>query len=444
MSNLDMGQADPVFQPKPDMPPPATTVGIIGWFRANLFPDWWNSVLTVVGIVIALWVIKGLFTWAVWDAHFLGSERDVCKPNFQIAKDEVTVPGYLPDGSVVEIATTTDRVVVPPGVEPNMRWEHKSVVRTVRAPGTREYAKVTVEQDVVIEGACWIVVSQRFDQFIYGFYPSEERWRPTFVVGLGLVLLIYMLTDGVPYRGWVALTLAIPFPIAAFILLQGDMFGLELVENSKWGGLLLTIIISAVAISGALPLGIALALGRRSQMPIIRMFCIMFIEFLRAVPMITILFMAMVVLPLFLPPGTTFDQLLRVLIGVTLFIAAYTAEVVRGGLQAIPKGQYEAASALGLGYWKMMGLIILPQALKIMIPAIVSLFIGIFKDTTLVQIVGLSDLLTMVQLAVTDANWIGLAKEGYMFCALVFFIFCFSMSRYSMYLERKLHTGHRR
>jgi general L-amino acid transport system permease protein len=158
--------------------------------------------------------------------------------------------------------------------------------------------------------------------------------------------------------------------------------------------------------------------------------------------MITILFMALVVLPLFLPAGTSFDRLLRVLIGVTLFVAAYTAEVVRGGLQALPKGQYEAANALGLGYWKMMRLIILPQALRIMIPAIVSLFIGIFKDTTLVQIVGLNDLLTMVQLAVTDAQWIGLSKEGYFFCGFVFFIFCFSMSRYSMYLERKLHTGH--
>lgn len=444
MSNLDMGDVAPVFEPKPDLPPPATTVGVIGWLRSNLFPDLLNSVLTLLGLSVAIWAIWTLLTWAVWDAHFVGSERDVCKPNFEIAKDEVTLPGTLPDGSIVDIVTTADRVVVPPGVEPNARWTHKTVVRTVRAPGTREYAKVAVEQDVVTEGACWIVVSQRFDQFIYGFYPSDERWRPTFVVGLGLVLLIYMLTDGVPYRGWVAAILAIPFPIVAFILLRGNMLGLEYVDNAKWGGLLLTIIISAVAISGALPLGIALALGRRSQMPIIKMFCILFIEFFRAVPMITILFMAMVVLPLFLPPGTSFDQLLRVLIGVTVFIAAYTAEVVRGGLQAIPKGQYEAAAALGLGYWKMMGLIVLPQALKIMIPAIVSLFIGIFKDTTLVVIVGLSDLLAMAQLAITDAQWIGLAKEVYMFCALVFFVFCFAMSRYSMYLERKLHTGHRR
>lgn len=444
MSNQDISPADPVFQPKPDLAPPATSVGVIGWLRNNLFPDWWNSILTVLGVAFAVWVIWSIFTWAIYDGHFVGSTRDVCKPNFQIAKEEVVLPGYLPDGSVVDIKTTADRVVVPDGVEPNMRWTTKDVTRTVRVPGTREFAKVVVNQDVVIEGACWIVVSQRVDQFIYGFYPKEERWRPTLVVGLGLILLIYMLTDGMPFRGWVALTLAIPFPIAAFILLSGGMLGLEYVDNAKWGGLLLTIVISAVAISGALPLGVALALGRRSQMPIVRMFCIMFIEFFRAVPMITILFMSIVILPLFLPPGTSFDQLLRVLIGVTVFIAAYTAEVVRGGLQAIPKGQYEAAAALGLGYWRMMGLIILPQALKIMIPAIVSLFIGIFKDTTLVVIVGLSDLLQMAQLAVADAQWTGLAKEVYVFCAIIFFIFCFAMSRYSMYLERKLHTGHSR
>ena len=443
MSNIDMGQTSPVFSPKPDLPPPVTEVGVVGWLRKNLFPDWWNTLLTIGGTVLAAWILYSLLNWGVFSAHFVGEDRQACRPNVEIVKDPVVLPGELPDGSFVDIQTTADRVVVPPGVTPNVTWERKLVERPVRAKG-REYAKVLVQQDVIYEGACWVFIGIRFDQFIYGFYPSDERWRPTLVVGLGLLLLIYMLTDGVPYRGSVALFLAIPFPVIAYILLGGGMLGLEEVENSKWGGLLLTIIISAVAIAGALPLGVALALGRRSQMPIIRMVCVIFIEFLRAVPLITILFMAMVVLPLFLPPGTTFDQLLRVLIGVTLFIAAYTAEVVRGGLQAIPKGQYEAASALGLGYWRMMGLIILPQALKIMIPAIVSLFIGIFKDTTLVQIVGLSDLLTMVQLAVTDAQWIGLAKEGYMFCAVIFFLFCFAMSRYSMYLERKLHTGHSR
>ena len=441
MSHTDFGQTPAVFEPKPDLPPPASTVGLIGWLRGNLFPDWFNSALTLVAILALFMIIPPIVNWALLDAHFAGDSRAACKPNVQIVKDKVITQGELPDGSTMELEATADRVVVPEGVTPNVHWTRKLIEGTVRATG-REYAKVEIEQDVIIEGACWVFIGIRYDQFIYGFYPKEERWRPTVVIGVGLLLIIYMLTDGMPHRGRVAMFLLIPFPIIAFFMFSGGVLGMPHVDNAKWGGLVLTIIISAVAITGALPLGIALALGRRSQMPIIRLFCVIFIEFLRSVPMITILFMAMVVLPLFLPPGTTFDQLARVLIGVTLFIAAYTAEVVRGGLQALPKGQYEAAEALGLGYWKMMRLIILPQALKIMIPAIVSLFIGIFKDTTLVQIVGLNDLLTMVQLAVTDAQWIGLSKEGYFFCAFIFFVFCFSMSRYSMYLERKLHTGH--
>ncbi|MBT3369997.1 MAG: amino acid ABC transporter permease [Rhodospirillaceae bacterium] len=441
MSQTDFGETQAVFTPKPDLPPPAITVGIIGWVRGNLLPDWFNGAMTVLALIGLYFVIPPVVNWALLDAHFVGDSRKACKPNVQIVRDQVVTQATMPDGSTMEVTTSADRIVVPEGVVPNVRWERRMVEGVVRGKG-REYAKVVVEKDVVIEGACWVFVGVRFDQFIYGFYPKSERWRPTVVIGIGLLMIIYMLTDGLPHRGRVAMFLLIPFPVIAFFMFSGGVMGMPHVDNSKWGGLVLTIIISSVAITGALPLGVALALGRRSQMPIIRWFCIIVIEFFRSVPMITILFMALVVLPLFLPPGTSFDQLLRVLIGVTIFIAAYTAEVVRGGLAALPTGQYEAANALGLGYWKMMRLIILPQALRIMIPAIVSLFIGIFKDTTLVQIVGLNDLLTMVQLAVTDAQWIGLSKEGYFFCGFVFFIFCFSMSRYSMYLERKLHTGH--
>ncbi|MFP6749029.1 MAG: amino acid ABC transporter permease [Alphaproteobacteria bacterium] len=441
MSQSDFGETAAVFTPKPDRPPPASTVGVVGWVRANLVPDWFNGILTLLAVLLLYALIPPVVNWAVLDAHFIGEGRAACKPNVKFTYERVTTTGYLPDGSTMEVQVNAERIAVPEGVTPNFRWERKMVEGVVRATG-REFAKYVVEKDVVIEGACWVFIGIRFDQFIYGFYPRAERWRPTLVIGVGLLLIFYLLTDGMPQRGRVAAFALIPFPVIAYILFAGDMFGLEKVSNSLWGGLLLTIIISAVAIAGALPLGIALALGRRSTMPVIRWFCIIVIEFFRSVPMITILFMAMVVLPLFLPPGTRFDQLARVLIGVTLFIAAYTAEVVRGGLAALPKGQYEAANALGLGYFKMMRLIILPQALRIMIPAIVSLFIGIFKDTTLVQIVGLNDLLTMVQLAVTDAQWIGLSKEGYFFCGFVFFVFCFGMSRYSMYLERKLHTGH--
>ena len=214
------------------------------------------------------------------------------------------------------------------------------------------------------------------------------------------------------------------------------------IETPLWGGLFLTMVIGVVGIVGSLPIGIVLALGRRSEMPIVRSLCVAFIELWRGVPLITVLFMASVMFPLFLPEGMNFDKLIRALIGVLLFSAAYMAEVVRGGLQAIPRGQYEAAEALGLSYWKSMGLIILPQALKLVIPGIVNTFIGLFKDTTLVLIIGLFDLLGMVQLAGTNPKWLGFATEGYVFAAFAFWIFCFTMSRYSLHLEKKLHTGH--
>jgi His/Glu/Gln/Arg/opine family amino acid ABC transporter permease subunit len=219
---------------------------------------------------------------------------------------------------------------------------------------------------------------------------------------------------------------------------------LPYIETPLWGGLFLTFVIGGVGIVASLPIGIVLALGRRSRMPIVRALCVVFIELWRGVPLISVLFMASVMFPLFLPEGMNFDKLLRALIGVALFSSAYMAEVVRGGLQAIPKGQYEAAQALGLSYWKSMSLIIMPQALKLVIPGIVNTFIGLFKDTTLVLIIGLFDLLGMVQLAATNPDWLGFATEGYVFAALGFWVFCFGMSRYSQAIERKLHTGHKR
>jgi general L-amino acid transport system permease protein len=220
--------------------------------------------------------------------------------------------------------------------------------------------------------------------------------------------------------------------------------GLEPVETSKIGGFLLTIIIGAVGISGSLPIGVALALGRKSKMFIIKTLSVGFIEFIRGVPLITLLFVASTMLSYFLPPGTSFDLLLRVLIMVTLFSAAYLAEVVRGGLQAIPRGQYEAADSMGLKYWQSMRQIVLPQALKISIPGIVNTFIGLFKDTTLVIVIGLLDILGMGRASLADAKWNGLSTEVYISIAVFFFLCCFSMSRYSFYLESRLATGHER
>ena len=291
-------------------------------------------------------------------------------------------------------------------------------------------------------GACWALVRVRFSQFMYGFYPSDQYWRINLSGILLLLAVVPVLFEKVPYRK-IGMLYAAIYPVIAFLLLYGGI-GLPAVETDIWGGLTLNVVVGVTGIVASLPIGIVLALGRRSQMPVVRMLCVAFIEFVRGVPLITVLFMASVVLPLFLPEGVNFNKLLRVLIGVSLFSAAYMAEVVRGGLQAIPKGQYEAAQALGLSYWKMMGLIVLPQALRIVIPGIVNTFIGLFKDTTLVVIIGLYDVLGICKAAITDANWLGLSSEAYVFAGFFFFIFCFSMARYSIWLEKQLYTGHKR
>ncbi|MBT5496157.1 MAG: amino acid ABC transporter permease [Alphaproteobacteria bacterium] len=293
-----------------------------------------------------------------------------------------------------------------------------------------------------IEGACWAIIPNRFGQFIYGFYPEAERWRVNLTFVLFCLNLLPILSDRVPGRAYAAVFIVAIFPIIAYVLMYGA-FGLPIVPTDKWGGLALTLVLASVAILFSLPLGILLALGRRSEMPIIRTICIAFIELWRAVPLITVLFMASFMLPLFAPEGVNFNELMRALIGFTMFSSAYMAEVVRGGLQALPKGQNEAAQALGLNYWQSMRLIILPQALKIVIPGIVNTFIGLFKDTALVSIIGLFDLLLVAKASVTDAKWLGLEHEAYIFVAVIYFVFCFSMSRYSLWLERKLDTGHR-
>ena len=294
----------------------------------------------------------------------------------------------------------------------------------------------------IAEGACWAVIVERFEQSIFAFYPEDERWR----VILAFILLFptvgILLFDGFPARAkLMKFTIAYPF-IAGWLIVGG--FGLEPVSTDKFGGVMLTLIIGVTGITLSLPIGILLALGRISKLPAMRIVCVAFIEFIRGVPLITLLFVASTMLNYFLPPGVQFDLLLRVLIMVTLFASAYMAEVIRGGLQAIPKGQYEAADAMGLKYWQSMRLIILPQALKISIPGIVNTFIGLYKDTTLVIIIGLLDVLGIMKTALADPKWNGLPEEVYIYTAIFFFVSCFAMSRYSLYLEKKLHTGHKR
>ena len=447
----------------PLLPPPATEAGITGWLWQNIFASMADfqsigaAIRSLFMITFSLLLVYvfidqtfGLIDFAILSAVWSdpdGLKREACWT--------VQQGGALPDG-----------------------WH----------------------------GACWPFVwaKQKFAWF--GPYPSEELWRVYIALAVGTVGLIWALLDRMPYHRQVGVLMLTIYPLLAFILLTGGNseasltsigvwivsglamisvgrmgaagylgavfaeissvfsivgwgiialnvvrgiasvdFNLTPVGTGDWGGLLITLVVALTGIVASLPLGIILALGRRSQMPVVSILCTIFIEFWRGVPLITVLFMASVMLPLFLPAGVNFDNLLRALIGVMLFSAAYMAEVVRGGLQGIDKGQYEGAQAMGLSYWQTMRLIILPQALTHVIPGIVNTFIGLFKDTTLVSIVGIFDLLGAGQSAVADAAWSTpvQAITMYLYVGVIFFIFCFGMSRYSIFMENKLSKSRR-
>ena len=296
------------------------------------------------------------------------------------------------------------------------------------------------------DGACWTFIKVRLNQIMFGLYfgrHPEEVWRPVLAFAIFGGLLAWLLVPATPHKKQVGLFTLFGFPFLAYAIIQGEWLGLPVAPTSQWGGFLLTFTLASLGIVAALPIGIVLALGRRSNLPIIRALSVVYIEFWRGTPLITILFMASVMLPLFFPSEIDFNKVIRALIGITLFQSAYTAEAIRGGLQAIPRGQYEAADALGLGYWKKTMLIILPQALKISIPGIVNTFISLFKDTSLVAIIGLLDLLNMAQTASRTLEWKGYDFEAYVFVALIFWICTYSMSRYSQSVERRLDTSHR-
>ena len=288
-------------------------------------------------------------------------------------------------------------------------------------------------------GACWIFIKARFSQFVYGFYPQDQRFRVNLVfLFIVPAFLFAVIVSRRGVRMFFILAAMLLLPALCWAILRGGVFGLSEVPTSQWGGMMLTIVVSSVGILFSLPFGILLALGRTSDMPVIRWIAVSFIELWRGVPLITILFMASVMLPLFLPPGITVDNLVRALIGVAFFASAYMAEVIRGGLQGLPRGQYEAADSIGLGYYLKMRFIILPQALKTMIPAITNTYVGLFKETTLVSIIGLYDFLGIVHSASQDPAWLGRGLEGYAFCALVYFLICYGMSRASYRMEDKL------
>lgn len=381
------------FVPLPSRPPPASTTGVLGWVRERLFSTPFNSVLTIICVVLLYYILTPTFKWMFWDATFGGSSSDDCK---------VDITGA--DGEQYR----------------------------VDAPG-----------------ACWSFIRIRFWQIMFGaFYGAAdnagELWRPILMFAMLGGILTLLVVEKFRYKLQVGLFALFVFPFIAFALIHGEWLGLAVAPSDKWGGFMLTFILASVGIVVALPIGIVMALARRSEMPIIRNIAVFYIELWRAAPLITVLFMASNLIPLFAPSGVSFDKVLRAMIAITLFQSAYTAEAIRGGLQAIGKGQFEAGDSLGMGYWMQTGFIILPQALKISIPGIVNTFIALFKDTTLVGIIGLHDFLGMAQVSSRSPEWKGYDFEGYVYVALLFFMCCFAMSRYSQYLENKLHTGHKR
>jgi general L-amino acid transport system permease protein len=370
-------------RPVEPMAPPLLVRGPIAWVRENLFGSPLHVVLTLVALYLVYVTVPPIIDFFFIDAVWTGSDREACR------EDVIGRP----------------------------------------------------------VGACWAYVIDRINYFIYGSYPARERWRVNLFFLLLAIGVVWLLWLDAPRRALGAIYFFVVFPVVAYLLLAGsNFFGIDEVPTSLWGGILVTVVVATVGIVFSLPLGVLLALGRRSKLPMVRLASVIFIEFVRGVPLITVLIMANTMLPLFLPGGVTVDRLLRPLIGVALFSAAYMAEVVRGGLQAIPRGQYEGAMSLGLGYWQMMGLIILPQALRIVIPGIVNSFIALFKDTTLVAIVGIFDLIRTIEASRVDPIWAAptVGYSGYAFAAIFYFLCCWGMSRYSLAVERRLAAGQKR
>jgi general L-amino acid transport system permease protein len=364
-------------------PPPAAMTGTMGWLRANLLSTPFNIALTVLIVLLLAWAIPEIVRFLVIDAVWSGGDRDACLWTVQ----------------------------------------HREI------------------------GACWPFVWERLPYFIYGSYPIPQRWRVDVFFLMLTVGVAWLLWLKAPRRDLGAIYFFIVLPIVSYILLTGwSVIGLEPVDTVLWGGVLVTIVVASVGIVFSLPLGIALALGRRSRMPVVRTLSVVFIEFVRGVPLITVLFMAGVMLPLFVPEQYSPDKLVRALVGIAIFASAYMAEVVRAGLQAIPRGQYEGAMAVGLGYGQMTRLVILPQALTVTIPNIVNTYIGLFKDTTLVFIVGIFDLLRTIEVARIDPKWATpvTSTTGYAVAAIFYVVFCYGMSRYARAMEVRLAKGGRR
>ena len=412
--------------------------------------------MTLIGVYLLYIIVPGTLSWTLFNAVWTGESREACAT--------IAQGGTLPDGwsaACWPYVGAYFKLFIY-GRYPDAELWRVNLTLIMFFVGLVPLAMPTVpykrENMIFMLGifpvAAFVLMSGG-NLDLNGFLlpdgmiaPSGTKFWLDYIILTGIIVGLvggYMRateTNPVPAMKLTAIAMAI---LGVVLFVMGFDFGLEPVETSLWGGFVMTLVIAVTGIVASLPLGILLALGRRSEMPAVSLFSVIFIEFWRGVPLITVLFMSSVMLPLFLPDGVSFDKLLRALIGVGLFSAAYMAEVVRGGMQAIPKGQYEGAMAVGLNYWQSTRMIILPQALKIVIPGIVNTFIGLFKDTTLVSIIGLLDFLGMITLSHSDSNWATpvQALTSYVFCAFVFWVFCFSMARYSLFMERRLDTGHR-
>ena len=363
--------------------PPATVSGPIGWLKQNLFSSWWSTALTLAVGYLVIRFAMSFIDWAFINAVW-------------------SVPATA-SGSPDPLAC----------------------------------------QNAHGHGACWAVIGDKYRFILFGRYPFEEQWRPALVIAIFLALFVASAIRSFWRRellyAWVAGLVLIG------VLMWGGIFGLTFVPNDSWGGLPITLILATFGLAFAFPLAILVALGRRStNLPAVKILCVVYVELIRGVPLVSLLFMASVMFPLFMPPGVNVDKLLRAQIAIILFAAAYLAEVVRGGLQTLPKGQYEGGDALGLSYWQKTRLVILPQALRLVIPPLVNTFIGFFKDTSLVLIIGILDLLTAGKVALADPIWSSYTTEVYLFLALIYFAFCFAMSKYSRSLERDFNRSRRR
>jgi general L-amino acid transport system permease protein len=349
--------------------PPITEVGVIGWLRGNLFNSWYNSLLTVVVLMLLWQLVPPFFRWAFIDSVW-NTPAEACRD---------------------------------------------------------------------IDGACWSIIPRNISFIIFGFFPDGEQWRP----GLAMALMLGLVIFSRNRKHWKK-SLGVYWTIGLIVmgtLMYGGVFGMQVVETARWSGLPLTFMLALFGMVAAYPLGVFLALGRQSRMPAIKTLCVVYIEMIRGVPLISLLFMSSVMFPLFLPEGVTIDKVLRAQVAIILFTAAYIAEVVRGGLQAMPRGQFEAADSIGLNYNQTMRLIILPQALKIVIPPSVGILLSAFKDTSLVVIIALYDVLKTTKVTLSNPKWTGYSTEAYIFLAVLYFICCYAMSNYSRKLEKELHTG---